>query len=145
MNSENVNYFARLFQRIFSDAWLKISGGILLFILRYLFDSLNTSAMVAIFVLILMDTMTGLLAAYRTGTKIQSHKLFRFALKIAVYFVLISSGYVAEHAIPHITFIDETIIAALAITELFSILENVARAGFTVAATILAKLNKELP
>ncbi len=143
MNPENISYVARLFIRLAEHAWTKIFAAILLVLFRFFFDGANVSAMIAVFVLILMDTATGLLASYRSGTPIQSHKLLRTAIKIAVYFLLISAGRVSEYAVP-VPLIDETILAALAVTELFSILENAARAGFTVAARLLTKFQKEI-
>jgi phage-related holin len=143
MNHENLYYLPALFQRIWQFAWFKLAVGVSLFILGYFFDALNTSAIVAVYFLIGMDSITGLLAAYRTETPIQSHKLLRTAIKIAVYSLLVSAGFLSEHAIPF-RGIDETIIAALAITELFSILENTARAGYTVAAKLLDKFNKTI-
>jgi len=143
MNPENITYVARIFQRIGDNGFVKLLAGVLLFLLRFFFDSVNTLAMAAVFVLILMDTATGLLGAYRSGAPIQSHKLFRLAVKFAVYGTLMSAGRVVEYTIP-IGVIDETIIAALAITELFSILENTARAGFTVASRLLIKFQKQI-
>jgi len=143
MNPENIYYVPALFIRIWQYAWFKLLVGISLFILHYFFDSVNTSATVAVFGLIFMDSITGVLASFRTGTPIESHKLLRTAIKIAVYSLMISAGFLSEKAIP-IHGIDETIIAALAVTELFSILENTARAGYTVAARLLDRFNKNI-
>ena len=143
MNPENIYYVPALLVRIFQDRWFKLIAGISLFTLHYFFDSVNTSATIAVFALIFMDSVTGVLAAYKSGTPIESHKLLRTAIKIAVYSLMISAGFLSEKAIP-IHGIDETIIAALAVTELFSILENTARAGYTVAARLLDRFNKNL-
>lgn len=139
MNVENISYLVRLLVKLTENPIAKLFAAVLLFF----FDGANKSAMIAVFALILMDTLTGLIAAYRTGTDIQSHKLLRTAIKVAVYCLLMSAGRVAEYAIP-VPLIDETIIAALAVTELFSVLENTARAGFTVAARLLTKFSKQL-
>jgi phage-related holin len=143
MTHGNITYTANLVQRIFSYGTLKLIAGSFLVILHFLFDAANLSAMLAVFCLILMDTATGLLAAYRTNTPIVSHKLRRLAIKIAVYFLLISAGYLAERTLP-IPIIDETIIGALAVTEFFSILENSARAGYTAAGKLIGKLKSTL-
>jgi phage-related holin len=139
MNPENVSYLVNLFAKLAANPWFKVFAAIVLFF----FDEANFTATAAVFVLILMDTVTGVIAAYKTGTLIESHKLLRTAIKVAVYFLLISAGRVSEHAV-RIPFIDETVIAALAITELFSILENAAKAGYTVAARLLTKFTKQL-
>jgi phage-related holin len=143
MNPENIYYVPTLVTRILQYPLFKLAVGISLFFLHFFFDSLNTSATIAVFALIFMDSITGVMAAFRTGTAIESHKLLRTAIKIAVYSLMISAGFLSEKAIP-IHGIDETIIAALAVTELFSILENTARAGYTVAARLLDRFNKNL-
>ncbi|HEY0141285.1 MAG TPA: phage holin family protein [Thermoanaerobaculia bacterium] len=143
MTGENLSYLANLIQRIFSYATFKFFAGGFLVVLHFFFDTANTSAMVAVFFLILIDTATGLIAAYRTRTPIVSHKMRRVAIKVAVYFLLISAGYLVERTLP-IVVIDETIIGALAVTELFSILENAAHAGYTVAARLIEKLKPTL-
>jgi phage-related holin len=144
MNPENLYYVPALLLRIWDYPWIKLFVGVGLFILHFFFDSVNISAALSVFALLLMDSATGVLAAYKSGTPIESHKLLRTAIKIAVYSLLISAGFLSEKAIPfHV--IDETIIAALAVTELFSILENTAKAGYTVAARLLDKFNKNLP
>ena len=144
MKESDISYLGRLMLSILDNAALKLIGAGILITLRFFFDNANKSAMIAVFVLIIMDGVTGLLAAYRTEVPIRSHKLRRTAIKIAVYFMLISAGYQSEHAIP-VGFIDETIIATLAFTELLSILENTAKSGFTIAAVIMKKLQKEIP
>ncbi len=144
MNPENIYYVPALFLRIWDYPWIKLVIGIGLAVVHFFFDSVNVSATFAVFALLFMDSMTGVLAAYKSGTPIESHKLLRTAIKIAVYSILISAGFLSERAIP-VHVIDETIIAALAVTELYSILENAARAGYTVAARLLDKFNKNLP
>jgi len=143
MNPENLSYTGTLLQRVFSYASLKVLAAAVLILLRFFFDSVNVSAMEAVFALILIDTATGLLAAYKLHEPIQSFKILRTAIKVAVYFLLISSGFLAEKTLP-IKVIDETIIGALAMTELFSVLENCARAGYGIAGTILRKLRTNL-
>jgi|GEM_PF-1679382 len=143
MNPENLSYLANVFHRLCAFPWLKLWFGIALFCFQFFFDALNTSALFAVYALILMDSVTGLLAAYRTGTPIRSHKLLRTALKIAVYSLLISAGFVSQKAIP-LPGIETTIIAALGLTELFSILENTARAGYTIAAKIMTRISHDL-
>jgi phage-related holin len=143
MSEDNVSYTAGLLDRVFTYATLKLLGGCFLIILHFFFDAANASAMTAVFFLILMDAGTGVLAAYRTKTPIVSYKILRTAIKVAVYSVLISAGYLAEAALP-IKIVDETIIGALAVTELFSILENAARAGYVVAGKLIEKLKPTL-
>lgn len=143
MTEDNISYTAALLNRIFSYATLKLLGGGFLVILHFFFDAANSSAILAVFFLILMDATTGVLAAYRTRTPIVSHKILRTAIKIAVYFLLISAGFLVESTLP-IKVIDETIIGALAVTELFSILENAARAGYIVAGKLIEKLKPTL-
>jgi toxin secretion/phage lysis holin len=143
MREDNISYTASLFQRIFSYSNLKLLGGAFLVVMHFFFDAANVAAMKALFALIIMDTLTGILAAFRRREPIQSYKILRTAIKIAVYFLLVSAGFLAERTLP-IKVIDETIIGALAVTELFSILENCARAGYSVAWMLMRKLRSNI-
>ena len=53
-------------------------------------------AMIAIGVLIAIDLVMGIIAAYKSGEKIQSKKLKFTAVKLLIYNLLLISGFVAE-------------------------------------------------
>lgn len=126
-----LTYIGYLLKKIVHAAELKWIAGIFLSVFSFFFDPLNNLALFALFVLIIIDFALGVSASRYTGQQIQSAKLRRSAIKMAVYFTLIAAARVTEHAIP-IAFLDETVTGFLAATELLSVLENVGRLGFAV-------------
>lgn len=124
-------YIGYLFKKIMHAAELKWLFGVALSVFSFFFDPLNNLALFALFVLIIFDFVLGVSASRYTGQQIQSAKLRRSAIKMAVYFMLVAAARVAEHTLPF-AFLDETVTGFLAATELLSILENVGRLGFAV-------------
>lgn len=122
-------------------AELKALLAALLSVVTFFFDPLQQLALLALFVLILIDFFLGTAAARYTGDQIRSAKLVRTAIKFAVYFTLISAARVTEHALPF-TFLDETVVGFLSATELLSILENTGRLGFAVPSRLVELLGQ---
>ena len=136
---EHTSYITKITNKIFV-AWetKSIAGGALA-ILSFFFDALQREALLALLVLIVMDFFSAILAAYKTNEPIRSSRVFHTALKIMVYFSIVSSGYIAERALP-IGVIDELLIGFLVATELISILENVSKAGYATPSGLLNTL-----
>lgn len=134
-------WFAILFKKFFDYPLLKTLVAAGLSVVGFLFDGLLREAMLALLILLVFDFITGVAAAKREGKEISSHTAFRTAVKIAIYFLLVSSGRMAELATSEsLPFVDEAVIAFLGVTELISILENVGRLGYAVPLKLLNKL-----
>lgn len=91
-----------------------------------------------VLVLILFDTITGFLKAYKADT-VSSSGFFRFALKIMVYWILMAtSGLLDKIADSSIPIKALPVVAAfLAITEAISIFENVAALGYPIPSWLM--------
>lgn len=118
---------------------IKILLGAGLSVLTFFFDPLLLLALEAVFFLIIIDFFFGVAAARATSQSINSAKLRRTAVKVVVYFALIATAYITEYTVPF-GFLDETVIAFLAATEMMSILENAGRMGYPVPQTLLKVL-----
>lgn len=130
-----VQYLAEI-KVVFAFAWGAIT---------FIFDPTEANALTAMFLLIIADFGFGLGAASYTGTPVNSAKLRRTAVKLAVYFALAAAGRVTEYALPDVLgLLDETIIGYLCATELVSILENSAVMGFSVPGKVLKSLQAYL-
>lgn len=128
-----------MMQKIFTAWQSKLAAGGFLSFFSFFFDALQRDALVALLALIIIDFFSALLAAYNSNESIKSAKIFRTALKIVVYFSLVSAGFLAEHTVA-IGIIDELILGFLAVTELISILENAGKAGYAVPKGLLNTL-----
>lgn len=112
-------------------------------VLCFLFDPLAKDALMALFILIIIDFFTGVAAAKHTGVPIMSSKIRRSAVKLVVYFGMISAAHLTEAAVPEmLRLIDESVTAFLAVTELISIIENTGRLGYAIPRKLLNQLQK---
>jgi len=115
----------------------------LLYILySFSFNVGHQVALISILVLIIFDFITGIFAAKFTGEEIKSSKVLKSAIKVALYFILISAGNLVENVVGLNLFADETIMGFLAATELISLIENIGRLGYAVPRKFLNKLHK---
>lgn len=119
-----------------SAKWLV--SGVLSFVF-FLFGELYTGALIAILMLLIFDTVLGIMASLHEGSSISSSKFSRAILKGAVYFVAISGAYYADTTVPF-DIIQATMIAFVGLTEFISILENIGRMGFATPKKLLNDL-----
>lgn len=104
------------------------------------FGETNAVIFLGIMILCFIDFVTALVREKKLGAKIESKKAVRTAIKIAIYGMLVSAGYVTESIIgAHIVNlpIAGTISGFIAVTELISILENVGQMGYVIPQKLL--------
>lgn len=138
-----IQYLWSLIQKIFRGIEFKLISGALVGVLSFFYDNVYQDAMLAIFFLLIFDFITGVVAGKKLKKQIKSGKVFRTAQKMAIYFLLISAGYLAETATHRmVPVIDEGIMGFLALTELISIIENVGFMGYAIPKKLLNQLTK---
>lgn len=143
MKPEHIEYFPYIFAKMVAYLDLKILCGLIWSSLVYLFDAGQAEAMIALFLLTLVDWIFGVAASKRSGEAITSAKFVRTPIKIAVYFAIIACSRISEYALPAaIGFIDETMVAGLVITELLSVFEKSGKLGFVIPKRLLNQLEE---
>lgn len=144
MTQTKINAFVNMCVAIVEQPFLKLVGGGFLVVLSFLFNGILKQAMFALFILILADFATAIMAVRKSPTeKIESRRMWVTAGKIAAYYTLVASGNLAEKGTQYILpLIDETILGFLCVTELLSILENIGRMGYAVPKKLIDKLSK---
>lgn len=143
MHPENITYGAYLIEKVTSHFNIKALIALLYATVAFFFDNVQKEAITAIVVLVVFDFITGIIAAKVAKEEIRSAKVFRSAMKLVAYLMLVSAGHFAETAFPIISsFADETILAFLALTELISTIENAGKMGFGIPKKLLNKLEK---
>lgn len=141
MKEENITYIGSMFYKICENIMLKciFVGGLV--VSEFFLDTVLAKSMVALFFLILFDWITGMFAAHVNKEKIKSLKILRTPIKIGIYFMLITVARLSEYSLPDVMrYLDETVIAFLALTELISNIENVGKMGYAIPQKLLAKL-----
>lgn len=134
-----MDYLVHLTRKILEASEFKVVLGALLSVTSFFFDPLQHIAILAVFFLIIIDFFFGVGAARATGDAIKSSKLRRTAIKMVVYFTLIATARITEYTLP-LGFLDETVIAFLAATEMLSILENAGRMGYPMPQKLFTVL-----
>lgn len=98
-----------------------------------------------VMVLVLFDTITGFMKAYKQNN-VSSSGFFRFASKIVIYFILMATGALLDKLAEGFAVKALTLIASfLAMTEAISIMENIGALGFAIPSQLmkLLKLAKD--
>jgi len=131
-------YFQDIINTVIEPTLLKIvvSGA---FTFSFLFGDFHQQAIVAILMLMVFDTILGVMATYHEGQAITSRKFSRVVQKGVVYFMAISAGYFADLTIGW-QVIQATMIAFIGVTEFISILENMGRLGYATPQRLLNQL-----
>lgn len=136
-------YTLYLIKQVATYVWLKLVVlGCLIPILTYDPDKLNVSF--ALLLLVLIDFATGIYSSWKTDSPILSRKVYRTAVKIVVYGLLVASARLIETSgLQHsLGDLDAYVIVFLSVTEGISVLENIGRAGYVIPRKLLNQLLK---
>ena len=142
MSWGTLTYIPYIFKKLIFDFWFKLTGGGLFMLFAFFFNSLYKEALLALLILIIGDFIFGITAAHKTGQEIKSAKVFRSAIKVVVYFCLVSFAFQAEKSFLGFLPLDETVIAFLSLTEFVSIMENMANMGYMIPKKLLQRLKE---
>lgn len=130
----NAKNMENVFSNIFSNMGLKVSLSLASVVGEWAFGK-HQEALVVVFLLIVMDTFTGVVKAARRNM-VSSRDFFRCATKVMVYFVLMMTASMVDKSLP-ISMGIPVMYTFLAATEAISILENVGEAGFPVPQALI--------
>ena len=136
---ETISYTATKTVQVVEPTSIKALAAVLLSLGFFLFGNLHWQALTAIVMLMIFDTILGVIAAVHEGDAISSSKMARVLLKGTVYLTAISAAYYADATIP-LDFIQATMIAFVGVTEFISILENIGRLGYATPNKLLNNL-----
>lgn len=109
-----------------------------LFIL-FLVGPLYHDAIIAVIMLMIIDTILGIAAVIYEGKAITSRKFSRVLHKGIVYLMSISAGHFVDLTMP-VPIAQSTMIGFIAVTEFISILENMGRMGYHTPKKLLNQL-----
>jgi toxin secretion/phage lysis holin len=120
---------------------LKILTASLVSLTFFLFGDLHTQAITAVLMLVLLDTVFGVVSAYQNGIQITSRRFSRIVQKSIVYLLAISAGYFTDVTIGwHL--VQSTMIAFIGVTECISILEKMGQLGYATPQRLLNQLQE---
>ena len=109
----------------------KLVGVGLAYLGAYFFDpELYKQVVIAVLVLPLFDYATGVMAAYSKKEKIQSRGFYGTIVKIVTYAIVVAACRLVESPVPELGLIDNLAIKLIAVTEIWSLVENFDKMGY---------------
>lgn len=102
----------------------------------------NYSLLFYLFVLIVIDLLTGIWASVKAGSPVESRKALKTATKTIIYLLFFISAHMTSHLIPKSDFVVVGVLAFLALTEFLSVAENMAKLGYSLPQKILNQLGE---
>lgn len=136
---QEIQYAISKVMQTFEPSTMKVGLATLTSVLFFFFGNLYTEALIGIMMLIIIDTIFAISAAFIEGQPITSRHFSRVLYKSIVYFMAISAGYFADLTIPF-NLIQATMVAFVGATEFISILENMGRMGYETPKKLLNQL-----
>ena len=125
---KSVHYMHELFNM---NHGIKIIGIGLLWLVSQLFDpTMFREVGITIVILPALDYITGITAAYKEGKKIESRGFWGSLVKIATYGLVLGACRLVESPVPELGMLDNIAVKAIAITEIWSIVENFDKMGY---------------
>lgn len=136
-------YFSDIIASVIEPTILKVTASFVMAFI-FLFGDFHTQGIIAVLMLMIFDTILGVIATYQEGQAITSRKFSRVVQKGAVYMMSISAGYFADLTVAGsgIQLIQPTMIAFVGVTEFISILENMGRLGYKTPQRLLNQLKE---
>ena len=135
--------FGEILTGIVENGYMKIAVGALLSLFGELCGVENYSLLFYLFVLIVIDLLTGVWASVKAGYPVESRKALKTATKTIVYLLFFVSAHMTSHLIPKSDFIVVGVLAFLALTEFLSVAENMAKLGYSLPQKLLNQLGEK--
>ena len=127
---------------VFEPTTIKTVVAVVMSLGSFFFSELYIQGLIAVVMLMVIDTVFGLCASYKEGKHITSRRFYRSIIKGIVYLTAISAGHFADLTVP-LDVIESTMIAFIGVTEFISIMENVGRMGFNTPKKLLNQLSEK--
>lgn len=127
---------------IFSYSKLKSIAATLAIFAAYMVGRENFDSLFFLFVLIVIDLITGMIAAVKMGMALESRKAFKTSTKTFVYLLFFMAAFATSKIVPYASFIVLGVASFLAITEFISIAENMAKMGYALPAKLINKVKE---
>jgi len=146
---ESPDYFRLIFSQVASlydssSIYLTTKGFISLVAISgaVLFGVQNYQFLGLLGLLVVIDMITGVMASIKLKQSISSRRALKTAIKSVIYLLLFSATYLMGLIVPDIEFfIVNGVLAFLVITESLSVMENIAKMGYSIPRRLLNQLN----
>ena len=105
--------------------------------------SSDPQLIVLVIFLVILDTITGMIAAAKRKDKITSKRLSMMTVKLIEYYLLAAASLAVGNSFALLSWLPSTVFLYIALTELFSIFENVSQTNEKLKG-YLEKIKKKI-
>lgn len=118
--------------------WSKCLGAIGLLLVQFSFGTIGFQIVVAVILLITIDTITGVIAAYKQKEVISSKRFFDSVVKLLLFPMIIAAASIAQTALnTTLLALPQLVAGYLAVHEFLSVIENFGRIGYKIPQKVL--------
>lgn len=140
--SHIISYTGETCSALASGFWAKCLGALGMLILQFSFGTIGFQIVAAVIMLVVIDTITGVVAAYKQKDIISSKRFFDSVVKLLLFPLIIAAASIAQTAIgTNVLFLPQLVAGYLGMHEFLSIVENFGRIGYKIPQKIL---NREM-
>ena len=127
-----------------ASLYLSTKGLLSIFVIvgAVLFGTENYHILGLLGILVVIDMITGVMASIKLGHSISSRRILKTATKVTVYLLFFSAAHLTGSIVPPMeAIIVNGVISFLAITEFISVIENIAKMGYSIPRRLLNQLS----
>lgn len=118
----------------------KCLGAVGILLIQFSFGSIGFKILTAVILLIIIDTITGLVGAYKQKQEISSKRFFDSVVKLVFFPMIIAAASIAQTAIGiDMLALPQLVAGYLAVHEFLSIIENFGKIGYVIPQKVLNK------
>lgn len=133
-----IQYTGETCAALASGFFAKCLGAIGILLLQFSFGTIGFQIVFAVILLIIIDTFTGIVGAYKQKQPISSKRFFDSVIKLVFFPMIIAAASIAQIAIgTTMLFLPQIVAGYLAMHEFLSIIENFGKIGYKIPQKIL--------
>lgn len=133
-----ISYTGETCSALMSGFVAKCLGAIGILLFQFSYGTIGFSIVAAVIMLIVIDTITGLIGAYKQKQEITSKRFFDSVVKLLLFPMIIAAASITQTALgTTVLFLPQVVAGYLAMHEFLSIVENFGKIGYKIPQKIL--------
>lgn len=135
-----ISYTGETCSALASGFFAKCLSAIGILLIQFSFGTIGFQIVAAVIMLIIIDTITGVIAAYKQKNVISSKRFFDSVVKLLLFPLIIAAASITQTGIgTTLLFLPQLVAGYLAMHEFLSIVENFGRIGYKIPQKVLNK------
>lgn len=133
-----ISYTTETCSALMSGFLAKCLGAVGILVLQFSFGTIGFQIILAVILLIIIDTITGIVGAYKQKDPISSKRFFDSVIKLIFFPMIIAAASITQTAIgTEILFLPQIVAGYLAMHEFLSTVENFGKIGYKIPQKVL--------